>query len=157
MINSHALYRLSYGGLYNFLWVSPKIFVKIAQRAITTLFFFPLIISYINIKKRKKQITNQSVMKCNLKVRNLCDFGAEIFRFSILKPVNSVRYFNVRSHYRLSYGGKYSKTPQRVNAKCWRLPIFPGRRQPSIFGTTELNFCVRYGNRWTLSVINTNY
>ncbi len=27
----------------------------------------------------------------------------------------------------------------------------------SIFGTTELNFCVRYGNRWTLSVINTNY
>ena len=37
-----------------------------------------------------------------------------------------------------------------------RLPIFPGRHQPSIFGTTELNFCVRYGNRWTLSVINTN-
>ena len=41
--------------------------------------------------------------------------------------------------------------------KCWHLPIFPGRRQPSIFGTTELNFCVRYGNRWTLSVINTNF
>ena len=40
---------------------------------------------------------------------------------------------------------------------CWHLPIFPGRHQPSIFGTTELNFCVRYGNRWTLSVINTNY
>ena len=39
---------------------------------------------------------------------------------------------------------------------CWHLPIFPGRRQPSIFGTTELNFCVRYGNRWTLSVLNTN-
>ena len=39
---------------------------------------------------------------------------------------------------------------------CWHLPIFPGRHQPSIFGTTELNFCVRYGNRWTLSVINTN-
>ena len=29
--------------------------------------------------------------------------------------------------------------------------------QPSIFGTNELNFCVRYGNRWTLIVINTNY
>ena len=39
---------------------------------------------------------------------------------------------------------------------CWHLPIFPGRHQPSIFGTTELNFCVRYGNRWTLSVINNN-
>ena len=41
--------------------------------------------------------------------------------------------------------------------ECWHLPIFPGRRQPSIFGTTELNFCVRDGNRWTLSVIDTNY
>ena len=41
--------------------------------------------------------------------------------------------------------------------ECWRLPIFPGRRQPSIVGTSELNFCVRNGNRWTLTVINTNY
>ena len=40
---------------------------------------------------------------------------------------------------------------------CWRLPIVPGRCQPSIFGTSELNFCVRDGNRWTLTVINTNY
>ena len=65
----------------------------------------------------------------------------------------------INSHalYRLSYGGIYSKTPLWVYALCWHLPIFPGRHQPSIFGTTELNFCVRYGNRWTLSVINTNY
>ena len=40
---------------------------------------------------------------------------------------------------------------------CWRLPIFPGRRQPSIFGTSELNCRVRNGNGWTLTVINTNY
>ena len=39
---------------------------------------------------------------------------------------------------------------------CWRLLIFPGRHQPSIFSTTDLNFCVRNGNRCTLSVINTN-
>ena len=39
---------------------------------------------------------------------------------------------------------------------CWRLPIFPGRHQPSIFGTIELNFRVRDGNGWTLNVINTN-
>ena len=39
----------------------------------------------------------------------------------------------------------------------WRLPIVPGRCQPSIVGTSELNFCVRDGNRWTLTVINTNY
>ena len=29
---------------------------------------------------------------------------------------------------------------------CWRRAIFPGRRQPSIFGTDELNFRVRDGN-----------
>ena len=40
---------------------------------------------------------------------------------------------------------------------CWRTPIFPGRHQPSIFGTNELNFRVRDGNGWTLAVINTNF
>ena len=40
---------------------------------------------------------------------------------------------------------------------CWHLPIFPRRFHLSIFGTTELNFRVRYGNGWTLSVINTNF
>ena len=40
---------------------------------------------------------------------------------------------------------------------CWHLSIVPGRLQPSIVDTNELNFCVRYGNRWTLIVINTNY
>ena len=37
------------------------------------------------------------------------------------------------------------------------LPIFPGRRQPSIFGAKELNYRVRNENGWTLSAINTNY
>ena len=41
--------------------------------------------------------------------------------------------------------------------KCRHLPIFPGRLQPSIFGTTELNCCVRNGNRWNLGVIGTGY
>ena len=39
---------------------------------------------------------------------------------------------------------------------CWQIPIFPGRLQPSIFGTSELNFRVRNGNGWTLTVKNTN-
>ena len=33
--------------------------------------------------------------------------------------------------------------------------ILPGRVQPSTFSTGELNFCVRDGNRWDLSVIAT--
>ena len=44
----------------------------------------------------------------------------------------------------------------QINYKYWHLPIFTPRRQGTIFGTTELNFRVRYGNGWTLSVINTN-
>ena len=37
------------------------------------------------------------------------------------------------------------------------LPIFPVRLQTSIFGRSELNFRVRNGNGWTLTVSNTNY
>ena len=37
------------------------------------------------------------------------------------------------------------------------LPIFPVSHPTSIFGGNELNFCVRYGNRWTLIPISTNY
>ena len=36
------------------------------------------------------------------------------------------------------------------------LPIFPCSRPQSIVGASELNFCVRDGNRWTLTAINTN-
>ena len=37
------------------------------------------------------------------------------------------------------------------------LPIFPCSHPQSIVGEGELNFCVRDGNRWTLTSINTNY
>ena len=36
------------------------------------------------------------------------------------------------------------------------LPIFTARHQATIVSVCELNFCVRYGNRWTLTTINTN-
>ena len=36
------------------------------------------------------------------------------------------------------------------------LPIFPGSHPPSIVGVRVLNFCVRDGNRWTHTTINTN-
>ncbi len=35
--------------------------------------------------------------------------------------------------------------------------IFPGRLQPSIVDTSELNFRVRNGNGWDLAVINTGF
>ena len=37
------------------------------------------------------------------------------------------------------------------------LPIFPCSHPQSIVGANELNFCVRDGNRYTLTAINTNY
>ena len=36
-----------------------------------------------------------------------------------------------------------------------RRPTLPDRYQSSTIGTEELNFCVRYGNRWNLFVIAT--
>ena len=37
-----------------------------------------------------------------------------------------------------------------------RLPIFTSRFQLTILGTSELNCCVRNGNRWNLTVIVTD-
>ena len=37
------------------------------------------------------------------------------------------------------------------------LPIFTASYPATIVGVSELNFCVRDGNRWTLTTINTNY
>ena len=53
-----------------------------------------------------------------------------------------------------------SKRPRRNRrglALCWRLPIFPGRYQPSIVSASELNCRVRDGNGCTLTAISTNF
>ena len=72
--------------------------------------------------------------------------------FSIKAPIKRVR-LKARSEKRTK------KTTILLDDRfgCWHQPIVPGRLQPSIVGTSELNFCVRNGNRWTLVVINTNY
>ena len=46
--------------------------------------------------------------------------------------------------------------PQPFIFVCWHRSIFPGRCQPSIVDTGELNFRVRDGNGWTLTAISTN-
>ena len=58
------------------------------------------------------------------------------------------------------HGTQKAKPPRRTpQGSCFErsrhLPIFTGRVQPTIFGTSELNFCVRNGNRWDLTVIDT--
>ena len=78
-----------------------------------------------------------------------------------------------RPGYRAAAGGgghgldsvPYVAPPKRKNAPrlssgsvslCWHCPIFPVRRQTSIFGTGELNCRVRNGNGWTLTAKSTN-
>jgi hypothetical protein len=52
---------------------------------------------------------------------------------------------------------KEKQPPYWVTAfEMLALPIVPGRYQPSIVSTNELNFRVRNGNGCTLIVINTN-
>ena len=51
---------------------------------------------------------------------------------------------------------KAAAFPQLLSL-CRHRAIFPGRRQPSIVATDELNFRVRNGNGWTLIVIGTNF
>ena len=51
---------------------------------------------------------------------------------------------------------------QQKTASFWMrsvlaLPILPASRPASIVGEGVLNFCVRDGNRWTHTPINTNY
>ena len=46
--------------------------------------------------------------------------------------------------------------PVKTGPLVSALPIFPGRRQPSIFGASELNCRVRDGNGWTLTAISTD-
>ena len=75
--------------------------------------------------------------------------------------------FPVRSKYRFAVkqhaGGmlqakryRGTKKPTLSSGLMLALPIFPASRPASIVGASELNFCVRDGNRWTLTAINTN-
>ena len=52
---------------------------------------------------------------------------------------------------------KTLRTSCRRSFRCWHLSIVPGRFQPSIVDTSELNCRVRDGNGCTLTVIDTNY
>ena len=70
-------------------------------------------------------------------------FHQVLVRFPLLGIVNS----HVRGALQMK---KWARS-------CWHRPIFPARRQASIFGSAQLNFCVRNGNRWTLCANDTNF
>ena len=61
-----------------------------------------------------------------------------------------------RNHRIKTKSNKKNDSPSTVVLIVLALPIFPGRHQPSIVGRNELNYRVRNGNGWTLTLINTN-
>ena len=107
-------------------------------------------------------------------VTAVCVSAAITRRRSVIPP------FQIESLIRFEYGGEYPLNQRNTVTEplyglgwlrlkktaaaflqllslCWRRAIFPGRRQPSIVATDELNFRVRNGNGWTLIVIGTNF
>ena len=78
-------------------------------------------------------------------------------------PVGICFVFSVRSKWPEAYRDikihtNAKRTPDRSRGffLCWHLLIVPGRFQPSIVSTSELNCRVRDGNGCTLTVISTN-
>ena len=80
---------------------------------------------------------------------------------STCKEFRQISFWNKKAASPQGKGGKIRsirKTPfQRTRFQCLRRLIFPDSFPPSIFSTAELNFCVRNGNRWILSVIDPDY
>ena len=74
-------------------------------------------------------------------------------------PVRSKYRFAVKQHAGgMLQANRYrgTKEPTLSSGLMLALPIFPASHPASIVGASELNFCVRDGNRWTLTAINTN-
>ena len=67
-------------------------------------------------------------------------------------------HFTRAAHFTCRKANLTEKTPAAYAAGVLyrHRSIFPSRRQPSIFDADELNFCVRYGNRWDLIAISTD-
>ena len=125
------------GGKFCFIYLSSVSYLIV----FSFLMFDKLSLTEFNLKEKNKDVQ-----------KNVFIFGSPSWTRTNDTAVNS------RVLYRLSYGGILKPTKQSlIGYLCRHRPIFPGRFQPSIFGTNELNYRVRNGNGWTLTAINTNY
>ena len=119
-------------------------------------------------------ITSSKSLRCAAYSEEKCSkyilffFGADCKKFlypfltalspSFPAPLQKMHRCKNRTCQRCPCGGKGKEAHAKACASClcWHLPIVPGRFQPSIVGTSELNCRVRDGNGCTLTVINTN-
>ena len=86
-------------------------------------------------------------LNCTCVVRNTQPTGSRI--------IVSTSFFRI-----FSFISGIRKPPRKILegfCSSRRLPIFTRRFQRTILGTSELNFCVRNGNRWNLTVIVTDH
>ena len=87
--------------------------------------------------------------------------GIVLFSRAVASQVSSALQ-SLTSVFGMGTGGpSVTKTPTLqgfiLAILCQHRPIFPDRRQSSIFGSTELNFRVRNGYEWTLCDISTDF
>ena len=77
--------------------------------------------------------------------------------FVFALPVLTVRasYRPAAANVRWTFAGRKKPRPFGQGF-VFALPIFTASHPATIVGVHELNFCVRDGNRWTLTTINTN-
>ena len=90
-------------------------------------------------------------------MKNMSNSVDRIKKFKTFKLYNKI---NRKALMNIESTHKEVKKKKRIKRdaflRCRRRPIFPGSCPPSIFSTRELNYRVRDGNGWTLSVINTD-
>lgn len=90
-------------------------------------------------------------------MKNMSNSVDRIKKFKTFKLYNKI---NRKALMNIESTHKEVKKKKRIKRdaflRCRRRPIFPGSYPPSIFSTRELNYRVRDGNGWTLSVINTD-
>ena len=91
-------------------------------------------------------------------MKNLSNSVDRIKKFKTFKLYNKINRKSINEYQINAQRSEKEKTHQKrcVFLRCRRRPIFPGSCPPSIFSTRELNYRVRDGNGWTLSVINTD-
>ena len=92
-------------------------------------------------------------------VYQVCRCLSSTFSNFFCRPTRhtSVRFSCCHSHNVSQQTGHKKDSHMDCHPYVSALPIFPGRRQPSILGAGELNCRVRKGNGWTLTAISTDF
>ena len=118
---------------------------------------YSLIVSYISKKiKHFSRLFSRKMLDSELYWKRRIIFRE--FRVKVSRPFCRSLHLGRQEAKAQGYKGtEKTASKNRSGLIVLALPIFPASHPASIVGASELNFCVRDGNRWTLVAINTNY